>query len=114
MTFAFAEPLNWQLNPDVTVRNKGVMEKCTMCVQRILEAKGIAKDEERKLRDGEFQTACAQSCPTQAIVFGDLADPESAVHKASFGERRYWALNELNTKPGVTYLKRVRREAGTV
>jgi anaerobic selenocysteine-containing dehydrogenase/Fe-S-cluster-containing dehydrogenase component len=109
-TFAFPEPLNWQLNPDVTVRSKGVMEKCTMCVQRILEAKGIAKDEERKLRDGEFQTACAQSCPTQAIVFGDLADPDSAVHKASFGERRYWALNELNTKPGVTYLKRVRRE----
>ncbi len=111
VTFAFPEPLNWQLNPDVTVRNKGVMEKCTMCVQRILEAKGIAKDEGRKLRDGEFQTACAQSCPTQAIVFGDLADPESAVHVASHGERRYWALNELNTKPGVTYLKRVRREA---
>ena len=111
VTFAFPEPLNWQLNPDVTVRNKGVMEKCTMCVQRILEAKGIAKDEGRKMHDGEFQTACAQSCPTQAIVFGDLADPESAVHKASHGERRYWALNELNTKPGVTYLKRVRREA---
>jgi molybdopterin-containing oxidoreductase family iron-sulfur binding subunit len=112
-TFAFPEPLNWQLNPDVTVRNKGVMEKCTMCVQRILEGKGIAKDEGRKLRDGEFQTACAQSCPTQAIVFGDLADPESAVHRASFGERRYWALNELNTKPGVTYLKRIRRDAGS-
>jgi len=111
-TFAFPEPLNWQLNPDVTVRNKGVMEKCTMCIQRILEAKGIAKDEERTLRDGEFQTACAQSCPTQAITFGDLADPESAVHRVSFGERRYWVLNELNTKPGVTYLKRVRRDAG--
>ncbi|HKQ58765.1 MAG TPA: molybdopterin-dependent oxidoreductase [Candidatus Eisenbacteria bacterium] len=113
-TFAFPEPLNWQLNPDVTVRNKGVMEKCTMCIQRILEAKGIAKDEERPLRDGEFQTACAQSCPTQAIVFGDLADDQSAVHKASHGERRYWVFNELNTKPGVTYLKRVRRDAGAV
>ena len=112
-TFAFPEPLNWQLNPDVTVRNKGVMEKCTMCVQRILEGKGTAKDEGRKVRDGEIQTACAQSCPTQAIVFGDLADPESAVHKASFGERRYWVLEELNTKPGVTYLKRVRRDAGS-
>ncbi len=111
-TFAFPEPLNWQLNPDVTVRNKGVMEKCTMCVQRILEGKGTAKDEGRKVRDGEIQTACAQSCPTQAIVFGDLADPGSAVHKASHGERRYWVLNELNTKPGVTYLKRVRRDAG--
>ena len=83
-----------------------------MCVQRILEGKGTAKDEGRKVRDGEIQTACAQSCPTQAIVFGDLADPESAVHKASFGERRYWVLEELNTKPGVTYLKRVRRDAG--
>ncbi|MGH7730757.1 MAG: molybdopterin-dependent oxidoreductase [Candidatus Eiseniibacteriota bacterium] len=112
VTFAFPEPLNWQLNPDVTVRNKGVMEKCTMCVQRILEGKGTAKDEGRKVRDGEIQTACAQSCPTQAIVFGDLADPESAVHRASFGDRRYWVLEELNTKPGVTYLKRVRRDAG--
>jgi molybdopterin-containing oxidoreductase family iron-sulfur binding subunit len=112
-TFAFPEPLNWQLNPDVTVRNKGVMEKCTMCVQRILEGKGTAKDEGRKVRDGEIQTACAQSCPTQAIVFGDLADSESAVHKASHGERRYWVLEDLNTKPGVTYLKRVRRDTGS-
>src|SRR5206468_11657149 len=88
-TFAFAEPLNWQLNPDVTVRSKGVMEKCTMCVQRILEGKGNAKDEQREVRDGEIQPACAQSCPTQAIVFGDLADPHSRVHGASFGERRY-------------------------
>ena len=105
-TFAFPEPLNWQLNPDVTVRSKGVMEKCTMCVQRILEGKGNARDENRPLRDGEIQTACAQSCPTQAIVFGDLMDPESRVSKSSHGERRYWALNELNTKPGVTYLKK--------
>ena len=105
-SFAFPEPLNWQLNPDVTVRSKGVMEKCSMCVQRILEGKGNAKDENRKVRDGEIQTACAQSCPTQAIVFGDLLDPESRVSKLSHGERRYWALNELNTKPGVTYLKK--------
>jgi molybdopterin-containing oxidoreductase family iron-sulfur binding subunit len=105
-TFAFAEPLNWQLNPDVTVRSKGVMEKCSMCIQRILEGKGNAKDENRAVRDGEIQTACAQSCPTQAIVFGDLMDPESRVSKLSHGERRYWALNELNTKPGVTYLKK--------
>ena len=62
-TFAFPEPLNWQLNPDVTVRSKGVMEKCTFCIQRILEGKGNAKDEERPLRDGEIQTACAQSLP---------------------------------------------------
>jgi len=109
-TFAFPEPLNWQLNPDVTVRSKGVMEKCTMCVQRILEGKGNAKDEKRAVKDGEIQTACAQSCPTQAITFGDLLDPDSDVHKKSFGERRYWVLEELNTRPGVTYLKRVRRE----
>jgi len=111
-TFAFPEPLNWQLNPDVTVRSKGVMEKCTMCIQRILEGKGRAKDENRPLHDGEFTTACAQSCPTQAIVFGDLMDPESRVSKISRGDqRRYWVLNELNTKPNVTYLKRVQWES---
>lgn len=108
-TFAFPEPLHWQLNPDVTVRSKGVMEKCTMCIQRILEGKGHAKDEGRDVRDGEIQTACAQSCPTQAITFGDLADPESAVHVKSFGERKYWVFEELNTKPGVTYLQRIQR-----
>ena len=109
-TFAFPAPLNWQLNPDVTVRSKGVMEKCTFCVQRILEGKGNARDENRPLRDGEIQTACQQGCPTQAIVFGDLMDPESRVSKLSHGERRYWALNDLNTKPGVTYLKKLDRE----
>ena len=109
-TFAFPEPLNWQLNPDVTVRSKGVMEKCTMCIQRILEGKGNAKDEQRPVRDGEIQTACSQTCPAQAITFGDLADPESAVHLKSFGERKYWVFEELNTKPGVTYLQKVTRD----
>ncbi len=111
-TFAFPEPLNWQLNPDVTVRSKGVMEKCTFCVQRILEGKGNARDEGRPLRDGDIQTACQQSCPTQAIVFGDLMDPGSRVSKLSHGERRYWALNDLNTKPAITYLKKIEREGG--
>ncbi|HEY2953748.1 MAG TPA: molybdopterin-dependent oxidoreductase [Candidatus Eisenbacteria bacterium] len=111
-TFAFPEPLNWQLNPDVTVRSKGVMEKCTMCVQRILEGKGNAKDENRAVRDLEIQTACQQSCPTQAIVFGDLLDPESRVSKLSRAQRAYWALDELNTGPGVTYLKEVELPAG--
>uniref|UniRef100_A0A832I1V3 4Fe-4S dicluster domain-containing protein n=1 Tax=Eiseniibacteriota bacterium TaxID=2212470 RepID=A0A832I1V3_UNCEI len=112
-TFAFPEPLNWQLNPDVTVRSKGVMEKCTMCIQRILEVKGHARDEGRDPRDGELQTACSQSCPTQAITVGDLADPESRVSRLSRGsERRYWVFNELNTKPGVTYLKKVGWAAG--
>jgi molybdopterin-containing oxidoreductase family iron-sulfur binding subunit len=110
VTFAFPEPLNWQLNPDVTVRSKGVMEKCTMCIQRILEGKGNAKDENRPVLDGEIQTACAQSCPAKAITFGDLADESTAVHKASHGERRYWVFEELNTKPGVTYLQKVKRD----
>ena len=109
-TFAFPAPLNWQLNPDVTVRSKGVMEKCTFCVQRILEGKGNARDEHRALKDGEIQTACQQGCPTRAITFGDLLDPESQVSKLSHGERRYWALNDLNTRPGITYLKKLQRD----
>jgi len=110
-TFAFHEPLNWQLNPDVTVRSKGVMEKCTMCIQRILEGKGNAKDESRAVRDGEIKTACQQSCPTEAIVFGDLLDEGSRVAQLSKGDsRRYWVLEELNTKPGVTYLKKIQRD----
>jgi molybdopterin-containing oxidoreductase family iron-sulfur binding subunit len=109
-TFCFPEPLNWQLNPDVTVRSKGVMEKCTFCVQRILEGKGDARDQDRELKDGEIRTACQQSCPSQAIVFGDLLDPGSAVSRLSADERRYWVFNELNTKPAVTYLKKLERE----
>jgi molybdopterin-containing oxidoreductase family iron-sulfur binding subunit len=109
-TFAFPEPLNWQLNPDVTVRSKGVMEKCTFCVQRILEGRGNAQDEDRPLRDGEVVTACQQTCPTRAIVFGDLLDPNSAVAKASQDGRRYWVLEELNTKPAITYRKKIARD----
>ena len=81
-----------------------------MCIQRILEGKGNAKDEGRAVRDGEIQTACAQSCPTRAITFGDLLDAESAVHKKSYGERKYWVFEDLNTKPGVTYLQKVTRD----
>ena len=73
--YAFPEPLNWQLNPDVTVRAKGVMEKCTFCVQRIREAETRARTEGRELVANEFTTACAQACPSRAIVFGDAADP---------------------------------------
>ena len=112
-TYAFPEPLNWQLNPDVTVRSKGVMEKCTFCVQRILEQKGLARDENRPLRDGEIQTACQQACPSEAIVFGDLMDPRSQVaRRSNQGPRRYWALQDLNTKPGITYLKKFDRGGG--
>jgi molybdopterin-containing oxidoreductase family iron-sulfur binding subunit len=103
-------PLDWQLNPDVTVRSKGVMEKCTFCVQRIVEGKDRARREARPLADGEIVPACAQSCPTQAIVFGDLLDKASRVNQASASARRYTVFEELNTRPAITYLERERRK----
>ena len=107
-SYSFPEPLNWQLNPDVTVRTKGVMEKCTFCVQRIQHGKDIAKDENRKFKDGEIQTACQQACPTGAIVFGDLMDSKSKVTKLSHDKRAYTVLEEINTKPGIKYLKKAK------
>jgi len=102
------EPLNWQLNPDVAVRCRGVMEKCTFCVQRIREVERRAKAEERPLREGEIVPACAQTCPTEAILFGDLKDPRSQVSRLMLEDpRAYQVLGELNTKPAVIYLKRV-------
>jgi molybdopterin-containing oxidoreductase family iron-sulfur binding subunit len=106
-TYTWPEPLNLQLNPEVTVRQKGVMEKCTFCVQRIQAAKDQAKEDGRPLRDGDLAPACAQSCPTQAIVFGDLKDPGSRVSALAGDPRRYHVLGELHTKPAITYLKRV-------
>ena len=103
----FPEPLNLQLNPDVTVRSAGVMEKCTFCVQRIQEGKDRARDEDRPPRDGDVTPACAQTCPAQAIVFGDLNDPDSRVSQLSAADRGYHALGVLNTRPAVTYLKKV-------
>ena len=103
----FPEPMNLQLNPDVTVRSAGVMEKCTFCVQRIQEGKDRARDEDRPVRDGDVTPACAQTCPAQAIVFGDLNDPQSRVSQLSAADRGYHALGVLNTRPGVTYLKKV-------
>ncbi|MFQ5679982.1 MAG: 4Fe-4S dicluster domain-containing protein, partial [Gemmatimonadota bacterium] len=100
-------PLNLQLNPDVTVREKGVMEKCTFCVQRINRARIAAKEEGRTIRDGEVVTACMQSCPTQAIVFGNLKDPESRVSRLAHSARGYGALAELGTRPAVIYLEDV-------
>ncbi len=106
-TYEYPYPLNLQLNPDVTVREKGVMDKCTFCVQRINRAKLDAKDEGRLVRDGEIQTACSQGCPTQAITFGNLKDPESAVSRKAKGARGYHALDELGVRPAITYLEDV-------
>jgi len=97
-------------NPDVTVREQGVMEKCTFCVQRIAAARQTAKDERRAIRDGEVQTACQQACPTEAIHFGNLKDEASDVSKkADDPQRGYRALHVLNTRPAITYLAGVTR-----
>jgi len=102
------EPLDLQLNPDVTVRSRGVMEKCTFCIQRIKGAEIDAKREGRPVRDGEIQPACVESCPAGAMVFGDLMDPESEVTRMTrMDPRRYQVLGGLNTKPAVTYLRRI-------
>ena len=105
--YAFPEPLNWQLNPDVTVRGKGVMEKCTFCVQRIREAEHRASSENRPLQADEFTVACAQACPSRAITFGDAADSSWAVTKLIDDERAYHVFEELNTYTAVVYLKKV-------
>jgi molybdopterin-containing oxidoreductase family iron-sulfur binding subunit len=106
-TYEIEPPLEKQINPDISIRTRGIMEKCTFCVQRIREHKEIAKDEERSLRDGEIVPACAQSCPTKAISFGDLNDPESYVSKSFKDPRGYTIFSKLNTQPSVVYLKRV-------
>ncbi|MBK9294068.1 MAG: TAT-variant-translocated molybdopterin oxidoreductase [Oligoflexia bacterium] len=95
-------------NPEVTVRSRGVMEKCTFCVQRIQDAKNTAKSLERPVKDGEVKTACQQSCPADAIVFGNINDADSEISKTVKNERGYHVLEELNVKPSVTYLTKIR------
>ena len=102
----FETPLDLQLNPDVSVRSKGVMEKCTFCVQRIRSAENEAKNERRNLYDGEVVPACAQTCPSRAITFGDLEDPAARINRVRQDPRAYRLLEDLATGPAVTYLAR--------
>ncbi|MFL6256580.1 MAG: 4Fe-4S dicluster domain-containing protein [Pyrinomonadaceae bacterium] len=104
--------LKMMRNPEVSVRSRGVMEKCTYCVQRIEYAKMEGEKQGRKVRDGEIKTACQQTCPTEAIVFGDLNDPESRVAKLQAQKRRYDLLADLNTRPRTVYLAAVRNPNG--
>ncbi|HET7817952.1 MAG TPA: TAT-variant-translocated molybdopterin oxidoreductase [Bacteroidia bacterium] len=113
--FADVNPASWAndmgrmvLNPDVVVRSRGVMEKCTLCVQRVQEGKLLAKKEGRKLNDGDIESACQQSCPTNALLFGDLNNPESEISKLYDDNRRYLLLEEVGVQPNVFYLTKVR------
>ena len=100
--------LKMQRNPDVSVRSRGVMEKCTYCVQRIRESDINARREDRPIRDGEIVTACQQVCPTQAIVFGNINDRDSAVASLKADRLNYPLLADLNTRPRTTYLAEIR------
>lgn len=104
---SWPEPLHLQLNPDVTVRARGVMEKCTFCIQRIRGAQNDARLEDRAIRDGDVVTACAQACPSDAIVFGDVNDPASRVARLHQDPRGYRVLEDLNTRSAITYLAKV-------
>jgi Fe-S-cluster-containing dehydrogenase component len=107
------EPESLVYNPEVTVRPRGVMEKCTFCIQRIQNAKQEAKAESRQIRDGDVQPACAVACPANAIVFGDLKDAHSRVTALSKMNRKYVLLEELGIRPSVTYLADISNPAIT-
>ncbi|MDD5468624.1 MAG: 4Fe-4S dicluster domain-containing protein [Anaerolineales bacterium] len=101
----FPEPLAEQLNPDVTVRSRGVIEKCTFCVQRIRRGEEVALAEGRPVADGEIQPACVQTCPSEALVFGDFNDHDSRVSQLARSRRSFRLLDQLGTAPAVIYLK---------
>jgi molybdopterin-containing oxidoreductase family iron-sulfur binding subunit len=104
----YTEQLKLQKNPDVTVRSRGVIEKCTYCVQRIREAEIRSQDQDRYIRDGEVKTACQQVCPTNAIIFGDMNNPVNHVARLKREKLNYSLLGELNTRPHTTYLAELR------
>jgi anaerobic selenocysteine-containing dehydrogenase/Fe-S-cluster-containing dehydrogenase component len=106
-TAEWPEPLNWQLNPDVTVRETGVMEKCTFCVQRIRDAQNTARLQGRGTTDGEITPACAQTCPGEAIVFGNIKDPNSRVARVAASGRGYRVFEGINTQSAITYLRKI-------
>ena len=105
---ADSEISKMKYNPQVSIRSRGVMEKCTYCVQRIQAEKVASKNAGQSVRDGAIQTACQQVCSTQAIVFGDLADRDSEVRKNHGADRAYAMLGELNIRPRTVYLARIR------
>ena len=105
--WSWPKPLDMQLNPNVTVRIAGVMEKCSFCIQRIKTAHNVAKNEKRAIRDGEVIPACVQTCPTHALTFGSLMEKESRVSQMIKDPRAYQVMGYLNTKPAVIYLKKV-------
>jgi molybdopterin-containing oxidoreductase family iron-sulfur binding subunit len=101
---------NMVLNPDVSTRTRGIMEKCSMCVQRIQEGKLQAKKDRRELRDGDIKLACQQSCPTEGVIFGDMNDKDSKISKFLGDDRNYTVLEELNIQPRVSYLTKIRNK----
>ena len=107
---AFPEPMNLQLNPEVTVRARGVMEKCTFCIQRIRGAQHRARLEDREVGNGEIITACAQACPSNALEFGNVHNSDSRVAAMANDHRAYHVLEEINVRPSVTYLAKVLHE----
>jgi molybdopterin-containing oxidoreductase family iron-sulfur binding subunit len=106
--YKWEKPLDEQLSPDLSVRSRGVMEKCTFCIQRIRRAKETSAEEGRAIRDGEVVPACAQTCPPGALLFGDLADPHSEISRKLQDPRRFRLMEHLGTEPRVVYLKRLK------